>query len=255
MMPFGVVSSDAEGETDKYDPSVAGSLIVALLPVSFAPLPNGEQEVSFRFHNAQIVRNSEMRAENRTSGIIKSASNTVDRCLAIATSYRSFGGNYICATAGLCIEQALNQENEIKAGEEVAMRSVPRLCFLSKAGINPERYGWMRVIEALMRHDGFNPAWSYGVVVNSEPGELQKINVKDEPMFEDFFIPDNIFFISASFDVCGEDFVNKLERATRGVADQSLDAALKMFAGHESIKLEKDFFDLTVLNDKVDVVL
>lgn len=59
MMPFGIVSSDAEGETDKNDPSVAGSLIVALLPIKAKPLPNGQQELEFALTNAQVVHNAE----------------------------------------------------------------------------------------------------------------------------------------------------------------------------------------------------
>lgn len=79
--------------------------------------------------------------KNPTGGIINLQHRSVDydRYLAIDTSYKNFGGNYICATGSLCIEQHIDHEKGLRKGEKIAMISFPRLIFLAKQGSKPER--------------------------------------------------------------------------------------------------------------------
>lgn len=195
--------------------------------------------------------------ENPTGGIVNIFSTEVfyDRYLAVDTSYKAFGDNYMCAAASLCVEQSIDHKRGLRKGDQITIRSLPRLLFLAKPGINPERYGWMRMIDALLRYEGFNSHWSYGVVVDSELGSLQRINAREEPIVADFFIRDNISLIYASADAGKENLLNKLIRATDGVAKKSLETALESYAGHELFKFQRDFWDLTVLNDTVPIIL
>jgi hypothetical protein len=64
IMPFGLVSSDPEDETDKNDRSQSGRLIVALLPIKVTKLDSGQQEVELNLTlTKQVVVNSEFQAD------------------------------------------------------------------------------------------------------------------------------------------------------------------------------------------------
>jgi hypothetical protein len=141
----------------------------------------------------------------------------------------------------------------LKKGDQISVFEMPRLIFLAKQGTNPERYGWMKVIDALLRSDLFNVAWSYGVVVDNDLNDLQKINVGEKPILDDFFTPDNVSLIYASADAGKESLIGKLIRATDRVAKKSLEFALEKFDGQKSFNMQRDFWDVTTLKDKVNI--
>jgi len=183
---------------------------------------------------------------------IESTTAHFDRYVGYDTSYKPSGDNFICATGGLLVDQALDHEKGLSNGDTVSGLVIPRLCFLCKKGLNPERYGWMKMIEALMRWEKFNPNFRYGIVVDSELGLLPKINARDEPVFENFFLPENLSLIYASADGGRENFYNVLIKATDRIAAASLQEAIKKYPSHASLKLENNYADLTVLNSHVD---
>jgi hypothetical protein len=194
---------------------------------------------------------------NRIGGKIDFGATEIffDRYLSIDTSYKVYGENFICVAASISIEQALDHKNGLTKGDTIGVRTLPRLCFLCKPGTNPERYGWKRMIDAFVRWDGFNPMFSYGIVVDSELGILPKINARELPVFEDFFLPPNISLIYASADAGQESFFNKLIRAADRVAAISLETALQLYPDHERITLDGTCGDLTVITYHIDITL
>lgn len=177
-----------------------------------------------------------------------------DRYLGIDTSYKVSGGNFICATACLYIDQSLDHKRGLTKGDSISVLDIPRLCFLCRPGTNPERYGWMRVIDSLVRWKEFNPKFTYGIVVDSELAILPQINIRELPVFEKFFLPENISLLYASADVGRESFYNKLIKATDQVAAVSLATALRLYPNHENIifEAERACADLTALTSRVD---
>ncbi len=113
----------------------------------------------------------------------------------------------------------------------------------------------MKVIDGLLRSELFNSNWAYGIVVDSDLDILQKINAREEPIFDDFFIPENVTLIYASADSGKETLINKLIRATDRVARNSLETALEQSCGKGSFEFSREFWDITTLNDIPEVNL
>lgn len=193
--------------------------------------------------------------KNPTGGVINinKTAEVYNRHLAIDTSYKPFGNNYICTTAAIVMLQDFNKKKGFKKGEKIDVLIPPRLIFLAKPGNKPERYGWMKFIEGLIRSDIFNKNWLYGVTVDSDLDAVQKINAQEESIFKDFFIPPNIHLIYASADSGRNVFVNKLIRATDQVAKKSLETAMKNYEGQENFSFKGDFFDLDVLTGRNEI--
>jgi hypothetical protein len=262
MKPFGLVSSDLEHDKEiKNDQTISGSSIIALLNPIIKSDTTGQIKTTLKLNNAFFVKNKNDKCfESRNSEgdvskkhWINPRSATYDRYFVINTSYKPFGENLICATSCLAINQDIDHDQMLKKGDQISVFEMPRLIFLAKQGTNPERYGWMKVIDALLRSDLFNVAWSYGVVVDNDLNDLQKINVGEKPILDDFFTPDNVSLIYASADAGKESLIGKLIRATDRVAKKSLEFALEKFDGQKSFNMQRDFWDVTTLKDKVNI--
>lgn len=186
---------------------------------------------------------------------IRSTTSYFDRYVGVDTSYKISGEKSICATGGLLINQTLDHEKGLEIGDEICGLVIPRPCFLFKQGKNPERYGWMKVIDGLVRWEKYNPDFKYGIVVDSELGILPKINAREEPVFENFYLPENMSLIYASADGGRENFYNVLINSTDQVAAASLDEAIKLYPSHAAIALEGTYVDLTVLTSHVEFKL
>ena len=194
---------------------------------------------------------------NPQGGEVKVGSTTsyFDRYVGIDTSYKQSGVKLICATGGLLVNQALDHEKGLVAGEEINVLAVPRLCFFFKQGMNPERSGWMKVIDGLTQWDEYNPNFKYGVVVDSDLGILPKINAREEPVFEDFYLPDNMSLIYASADGGRESFYNVLIKAADQVAAASLVKSIELYPSHAIMTLEGQCAELTALTGHVEFKL
>lgn len=194
---------------------------------------------------------------SQIGGVIQPAAeeNYADRYISIDTSYRSFGDNNLCVTAGMSTEQELDHKRGLLKGETLTGFLFPRACFIARPGANPERYGWMKVIEAVVRWKNFKPECSYGIIVDSELGLIPKMNAREEPLFGDFFLPDNMTLIYASADAGQENFYNKLIKATDQVAAISLKLAVEMHTGIENYSFEGTHVDLPILTGNVDFKL
>jgi hypothetical protein len=191
---------------------------------------------------------------NPRGGEIKlgSTTNYFDRYVGIDTSYKQSGEKFICATGSLLVNQALDHEKGLVAGEEINLLAAPRLCFFFKQGMNPERYGWMKAIDGLIQWDEYNPNFRYGVIVDSELDILPKINAREEPIFDSFYLPGNMSLIYASADSGRESFYNVLIKATDQIAAASLAKAIELYPSHAIMTLESQCAELTALTGHVE---
>lgn len=191
---------------------------------------------------------------NPEQGIIQFGSSVCyDRYLAIDTSYKKLGDNYLCATSSLCIDQSINHSTRLKQGDELQMFSLPCLIFLAKPGINPERYGWMRVINTLVKDQSRDPSTHYGIVVDSDLSALQKINAGEEAIIFDYFIPSKFSLIYSSVDGGKEDLLNKLIGAADLMARKSLQTAFLQYSALENFVFDLPFRDIGLSNDFFDI--
>lgn len=178
-----------------------------------------------------------------------------DRFFAVDTSYVPFGNNYLCATGSLFLVDKVDPSGSLKKGDNLNLFSPPRLIFLSKNGRNPERYGWMKVIEGMMQHELFEDNLSHGMIVDSDLKDIAKINSGELPLNDVFFLPKNISLLYASADVGKDVLINKLMRAADGIAKQSLKIAQEIYVGQESFQFDPDFWDVNQISGVPDISL
>lgn len=175
-----------------------------------------------------------------------------DRYIAIDTSYVPHGRNLICATSGLFLDQHMSIDG-FKKGDRIRFIQSPRLIFLAKQNSKPERYGWMKMIEAFLKYESYSKEMSYGVVVDSDLNFLPNINAREEAIINNFYLPHNMSLIYASADVGKDNFLNKFIKKTDRIANKTLNSALKLFLSRENIDIDEDYLDMTVVNDRIDV--
>ncbi len=180
-----------------------------------------------------------------------------NRYLAVDTSYKTYGDKLICATACIMIEETLDHHRTYMKGEQVLMRCSPRLIFAAKRESVPERYGWMKMLQGLLNSKLYDPTFKYGFVVDSELNLLQKINARDEPVFEELYSPTNINFIYASADVGKDNLVNKLISSTDKVAHLTLKNFLSSSDAKDLVNMEvqSSFIDIKSVNDQIDFTI
>lgn len=190
---------------------------------------------------------------NRLGGNLKPVNKYCDRYICIDTSYKPFGANLLCTTASISIQQELDHERGLLKGDTLLGWLFPRACFLFKLGVNPERYGWMRMIEALLRWDRFDAKISYGIVVDSELGLLPKINAREEPVHGISMLPSNMTLIYASADAGQEHFFNRLIRSTDQAAAKPLEHAFTSHQGSVDVTFDGPQIDLPVSNGHIEL--
>lgn len=198
-----------------------------------------------------------LREVNHPSGSISFEQKAVvyDRSMAIDTSYKKHGKNFLCVAACISIEQDVDKSGQLRKGEQIKFLQWPRLVFLAKYGSKPERYGWMKYIEALIKSDAYLIDREYGVIVDSDLGEIPHINSREISLFDDFYLPKNMSLIYASADVGKENFMNKLIKETDRHAALTLKTVMKKFQMLEGLEIESEFFDIEVPNDYIKINL
>lgn len=191
--------------------------------------------------------------KSSTDGVISFLPETVayDRYLAIDTSYKTFENYLLCATSCLSIEQ--NISGPMMKDEQCSILVWPRLIFSAKLGTKPERYGWMKVINSLLKSSLYNADRSYGVIVDSDLDDLQKINSRENSIIADFYVPKNISLIYASADTGMDNMFNKLIQQADQVAKKSLNDCLNSFDEKELFEPTRSYKEITTLTDDVTI--
>lgn len=86
----------------------------------------------------------------------------------------------------------------------------------------PENFGWVAAIEEFQRRNMITPPKNVAMIIDSDLGNLDHYNRRQNPIFEDFFLPPNITLIYASADTGNECVVNRILQAADSVASQVL---------------------------------
>jgi hypothetical protein len=73
-----------------------------------------------------------------------------------------------------------------------------------------ENIAWMKSIQLIIANPSYSPKLKIGFVVDSDLGNLPAYNKRTAPIYDDFYLPQNIELIYASADVGKEFLVNKL---------------------------------------------
>ena len=75
---------------------------------------------------------------------------------------------------------------------------------------NPEVFGWRKFIEFVQSTTQFSSEHHYGLVVDSDFGEINSYNERKKPVCGTFYLPENFDLIYATSDRRNESIFNKL---------------------------------------------
>ncbi len=92
----------------------------------------------------------------------------------------------------------------------------------------PENLGWMTLIEAVLRSAFYNKDLKIGLIVDSDYGNLESFNKRELPIYNNFFLPQNMKMIYASSDSGSEYAVNKLIRIADSTANKLTSEAIEL---------------------------
>ncbi len=87
--------------------------------------------------------------------------------------------------------------------------------------LSGELTGWLDLLDRITNNPTYLPSDLIGIITDYELDKLTKFNLKELPLIDNFFLPDNVEFIYASADV-GMDFpANKLIRECDKLANEA----------------------------------
>jgi len=64
----------------------------------------------------------------------------------------------------------------------------------------PERFAWYKVIELIKNGPDYDGQKTFGIIVDSELGEISAINSRDVPLYQNYYLPSQIQLVFASSD-------------------------------------------------------
>lgn len=110
----------------------------------------------------------------------------------------------------------------VKNTEEYGIDLLFETIFLSDENIaKPENSGWHRTIQHIKEiYPESYMTMKFGIVVDSDLGELQNYNNKTKPFIDNIFLPPNVHLIYASADVGKENIYNKMIHIADKISNQ-----------------------------------
>lgn len=87
----------------------------------------------------------------------------------------------------------------------------------------PENENWKNLILYIIDHDNFSPASKYGIIVDSDLGNIPAYNKREKAIVDDFILPKNFELIYASADISNDSLINMLITACDKYAGLTLD--------------------------------
>lgn len=140
--------------------------------------------------------------------------------LGIDTSYKILDGVKKCVS---CVFNL-----RIYKDQPIISSVVAYVFNLDENSENPERYAWKLLIEQLLSSKTYSPTYKFGIVTDSELGNLQKYNSREKNIIDDFTLPKNFELIYASAERGGNEYlVNSLIKYTDREAAKLLDQFIK----------------------------
>jgi len=114
-----------------------------------------------------------------------------DHLIAVDTNTNYTNGSSVSITAAFHIMPGSEKSNFICCSAKV----IALLEFWNVVE-KPENLGWWKILEALQGHPNFKG--KIGLIVDSDLGDHTAFNLREKPIFRDFYLPENVTIIYAS---------------------------------------------------------
>jgi hypothetical protein len=113
---------------------------------------------------------------------------------AIDTNTRTINGRLISVSI-ICLGRWINE------GEQTKFSFYPHLYmdifdYIEK----PERHAWCEFIKLIVKGENYEGDDNFGIIVDSELGDIPDINNRTIPLYEEFYLPEKMSLIYASSD-------------------------------------------------------
>lgn len=128
-----------------------------------------------------------------------------DRIFAIDTNTKVVNGEIISVSCIVLCKLTRDKNNLLFA----EFAPVHCLEFRNIHGV-AENIAWMRAIQFVTANPAYNMNLKFGIIVDSDLGNISSYNNRSKPIYSDFYLPKNIELIYASTDVGKEYLANKL---------------------------------------------
>jgi hypothetical protein len=163
--------------------------------------------------------------------------NNFSAIFACDTNYVGVGSLKICVTC-LSVLRFLN--------EQYISDPICAIVFSMDAGemINPERIGWAHFIDSISNSALFKSANAIALVIDSDLDDLDNLNSRIEPVFEQKFLKEKFTLIYGSTDTGKDLIANKLVSTADKAAKDLMNNILSQI-NLESIPSYKTPFELT----------
>lgn len=97
----------------------------------------------------------------------------------------------------------------------------------------PENYNWKNLIEFIREHRNYLVTKKYGIIVDSDLGNIPNYNSRKAPIIDDFYLPQNFQLIYASSDAANDEITNQVIAFCDKISKKMLDQI--------SADIEKEF--------------
>lgn len=128
-----------------------------------------------------------------------------DRIFAIDTNTKIVNGESI-SVACIVLCKLTRDKNNLLIAE---FAPVHCLEFRNIQGV-AENIAWMKAIQFITANPSYNIDLKFGIIVDSDLGNIPSYNNRFKPIYSDFYLPQNIELIYASTDAGKEYLANKL---------------------------------------------
>ncbi len=128
-----------------------------------------------------------------------------DRIFAIDTNTKVVNGEIISVTC-IVLCKLTRDRNKLLIAEFAPIHCLEFRNIQELA----ENIVWMKAIKLIITNPSYNMNLKFGIIVDSDLGNIPSYNNRSKPIYSDFYLPQNIELIYASTDVGKEYLANKL---------------------------------------------
>ncbi|MDO3695997.1 hypothetical protein QVZ41_14185 [Wenyingzhuangia sp. chi5] len=116
-----------------------------------------------------------------------------DNIIAIDTNSLKIKENTIYV--GIAGQLAINiTENSLTCD----FKQIPQVFLIVEEVTKSENLNWKNLINFLTKHKNYNSNQKFGIIVDSDLGELDNFNQRKKAIIDDFYLPENFILIYAS---------------------------------------------------------
>jgi len=128
-----------------------------------------------------------------------------DATIIVDTNYRNCGDFRICICSSTIVTY------QMESGRRIAYcYPQANLLFYAPCTENPERFGWCDILKRFTDSALYDDKKIYGLVVDSDLGELSSINKRETSVWHQYYLPDGFQLIYASADAGRESYINQV---------------------------------------------